>query len=297
MQSPAPPVRKTDNLRGVLLMAAAFAFFATGDMLAKLMTGSFHPLQIVWTRQLGLMAGVAIALLLLGPSILRTAHPRLQVARGLLAVTSAALFITAIKYVPLADAIAVSFVAPFMVTALGALVLGETVGVKRWSAVIVGFIGMLVIIRPGLGVTHPAVGLIVIAAAAFALRQVLSRRLASTDRTMTTLSYTALVSVFALTLPLPFVWTTPDQAWQIGVFVIFAGFAAVGEILVIKSLEVGEASALAPVHYSLLIWGVIWGWTVFGDLPDLWTWVGAAIVMATGLYIIQRERRLAKMRR
>lgn len=288
--------RRPDNLRGLALMGLAFFVFAASDAQAKLLTGMFPPMQVVWTRQLGLLAGVLVLLALKGPAILRTGRPGMQVLRGTLAVISASAFILALRYVPLADAVAVSFVAPFMVTILGALVLGEKVGPRRWSAVAIGFAGTLIVIRPGLGVIHPAVMLVVGAATAFALRQILSRVLAGTDRTATTVAYTALVSVVLLSLPLPFFWRTPATATELALLIGMAACGALGELLVIRALEIAEAIVLAPVHYSLILWGTFYGWLVFGQLPDRWTWTGAAIIVATGLYIMHREWTLARSR-
>ena len=288
----APP--RPSNLRGLLLMALAFFLFAAADTQAKLLTEWFHPMQIVWTRQLGLLSGVLVLLIVRGLAILRTDHPWLQVLRGVLAVFSASAFIIALGYVPLADAVAVSFVAPFMVTIAGALFLGEKVGVRRWSAVTIGFVGTLIVIRPGLGVVHPAVFLVVAAATAFAFRQILSRVLAASDRTSTTIAYTAIASVLLLSLPLPFIWRTPEGGQELAILVGMAVCAALGELLVIRALEIAQAIVLAPVHYSLIIWGTFYGWLVFDQLPDLWTWIGAAIIVATGLYIMHREWTLAR---
>lgn len=293
LSRPRPQPRASNNLRGLLLMGLGFLLFSTADTQAKLLTEYFHPVQIAWSRQLGLLSGVVVALALRGPSIFRTRHPVLQIARGMLAVISATFFIFAVKFVPLADAVAVSFVAPFLVTAMGALLLGERVGPRRWSAVVIGFLGTLIVIRPGMGVMHPAVLLVLVAAAAFAARQVVSRRLASSDRTITTVAYTALASVLVLSFPLPFLWTTPATDTQWALLFGMAAFAALGELLIIRSLEIAQASVLAPMHYSLIIWGTLWGWLVFGQLPDLWTWVGAIIIIATGFYLIHRERKLA----
>jgi S-adenosylmethionine uptake transporter len=214
--------------------------------------------------------------------------------RGMLAVISATGFIYALRYVPLADAVAVSFVAPFMVTIMGALLLGEKVGLRRWSAVTIGFIGTLIVIRPGLGVVHPAVFLVLVAATAFALRQILSRVLAASDRTATTVTYTAIASVLLLSAPLPFFWKAPEAGWELALLVGMAVCAALGELLVIRALEIAQAIVLAPVHYSLIIWGTFYGWLVFDQLPDHWTWFGAAIIVATGLYILDREWKLAR---
>ncbi|MCO6186990.1 DMT family transporter [Rhizobium sp. L1K21] len=283
-------LRRTENLRGVILMAMAFLSLSVCDMLAKLATSEFPPLQIAWTRQLALLTGVLIALSFRGPILLKTKNPGMQVARGALAVTSAVCFIFGVKYVPLADAVAVTFVAPFVVTAVSGLLLGEKVGPRRWTAVIFGFIGVLIILRPGFGTVHPAALLLVLAATAFAMRQVLSRRLAGVDKTGTTVAYTALVSVFLLSLPLAFVWQTPVKGEHILWLAGMTLAAAMGEMFLITALEIGEAAVLAPVQYSLIIWSTLWGWLVFGDLPDMWTGVGAAVIVATGLYIFQRER-------
>lgn len=288
------PPRKPDNLRGLILMASAFFAFAAADTQAKLLTEWFHPVQIVWMRQLGLLSGVAVLLVLMGPRILKTGHPNLQILRGMLAVISATAFIVALRYVPLADAMAVTFVAPFMVTIMGALFLREKVGIRRWTAVAIGFAGTLIVTRPGLGVVHPAALLIVGAACAFALRQTLSRVLAATDSTATTVAYTAIASVLLLSLPLPLFWRAPETGLQLAILVGMAACAATGELLVIRALEIAQASVVAPMHYSLIIWGTIYGWLVFGQLPDRWTWLGAAIIVSTGLYIMNRERQLAR---
>lgn len=298
MPRPAnPALSAPNNLRGLALMSAAFFVYSGVDTIAKYLTQDFHPLQVVWVRQLGLLVPVLLILALRGPIILATQHRGLQMTRGALAGISAACFITAVSFVPLADAVAVTFVAPFMVTILGALVLREPVGPHRWAAVAVGFVGALVVIRPGFGVFHPAMLLVVVAAAAFAFRQIASRSLSASDPTVTTVAYTALVASALLTIPLPFVWTWPDAPWQVGLLVAVAVTAGLGEFLLIKALEIGHAAVLAPTHYTLLIWGSAYGWLVFGHWPDGWTWLGAAIIIAGGLYTLHRERRAAASHR
>ncbi len=276
-------------------MALGMFLFSAVDTGAKFLTDSLHPIQIVWTRQLGLLAGAVFLIATQGRAILVTAHPRLQVARGAVAALSASLFIFAVVHVPLADAVAVSFVAPFMVTLMGAFILREPVGLRRWAAVTLGFIGTLIVLRPGLGVVHPAAGLVVIAAFLFAVRQIISRWLSDTDRTGTTVVYTALVGSTVLTVPLVFVWQTPT-ADQMLILVGIACLAGVAEVMVIKSLELAMAVVLAPIHYTLMIWGTFYGWLVFHQLPDLWTWIGTAIIVATGIYTLQREHRIARQR-
>jgi S-adenosylmethionine uptake transporter len=266
--------------------------FSAVDTTAKLLTETFHPVQIIWFRQLGLFAGVLVLLCIKGPRLLKTTRLPLQLSRGALAICSALLFVFAVKYAPLADVVAATFVAPFFLTIMGALILGEHVGIHRWTAVAVGLIGALIIIRPGLGVIHPAVMLAVLAALFYAARQVIGRLLSDTDSTVTTIAYTSITASLLITIPLPLVWQTPDSTLQLLLLTLMAVLAAAGEILVIKALEVAEAVVVAPIHYTLIIWGTLYGFFVFHQLPDRWTWFGTAIIICAGLYTWQREKRL-----
>lgn len=284
----APPALRVENGKGLLLMGLGMFLFAAVDAIAKFLTTELHPIQIVWTRQLGLLVGAAFLLVLHGPRLFLTAHPKLQLIRGLVAALSAAAFIYAIRHVPLADAVAVSFVAPFIVTLMAAIMLREPVGWRRWAAVVLGFVGSMVILRPGMGVVHPAAMLVVVAAFFFACRQVVSRAIAARDGTGTTILYTAMTAVFVLSLPLPWVWVTPGRSE----FLLLAGLAllaCLAEVCVIRALELGLAVAVAPVHYTLIIWASLYGWLVFGQFPDAWTWAGTAIIMLTGMYTLRRE--------
>ena len=269
-------------------MLLGMFLFSAVDTQAKFLTDTLHPIQIVWVRQAGLLLGVLVLLGLRGRTILATAHPWLQTLRGACAASSATIFILAISFVPLADAVAVSFVAPFMVTVAGAWLLREPVGMRRWIAVGVGFAGAMIVIRPGTGAIHPAVLLVILAAAIFAARQIISRYLSADDRTVTTVAYTALVGSALLTLPLPFVWVWPETRLEVMLLASIAVMAGLAELMVIKSLELAQAVAVAPVQYSLLIWSTFYGWLVFADLPDFWTWVGALIIVASGLYTLRR---------
>ncbi|MGA9411971.1 MAG: DMT family transporter, partial [Roseobacter sp.] len=241
--------KRTDSMRGVALMALGMFLFSGVDTMGKFLTETVHPIEIVWFRQLGLLLGVVVLIGAQGRSVLVSSNPKLQIARGVLAACSATLFIVGVSYVPLADAVAITFVAPFMVTVMGALILREPVGVRRWTAVLVGFIGTLIVIRPGMGVIHPAALLLIVAASAFALRQVLSRILAGEDKTQTTVAYTAIVSWTLLTIPLPFIWQNPSNGLEIVLLIAMAVVAAFAEILVIMALDAAQAVVVAPVQY------------------------------------------------
>ncbi len=269
-------------------MALGMFLFSAVDTTAKFLTDSLHPFQIVWTRQLGLLAVAVFLVSVKGWGIVKTAHPKMQLLRGSVAACSAALFIFGVSFVPLADAVAISFVAPFMVTVMGAFILREPVGIRRWVAVSLGFVGALIVIRPGMGIVHPAAGLVILAAFFFAIRQIVSRMLSGSDRTSTTIVYTALTSVILLTVPMIVVWKTP-AASQVPLLVLMAALAAGAEICVIKALELALAVSVAPIQYSLILWATFYGFVVFGQFPDLWTWVGTALIVATGLYTLRRE--------
>lgn len=281
--------RQNNVKLGALYMLGGMFLFSAVDTQAKFLTSTFHPTQIIWFRQLGLFIGVLLLLCLKGSTVLSTRQPVLQLTRGGLAICSAVLFVYAIRHAELIDAVAVSFVAPFFVTILGALLLGEKVGVRRWSAVVVGFIGAMIIIRPGTGAVHPAVLLVIVAACFYALRQVIGRKLADTDKTQTTVAYTAIVGSLLITLPMPFVWVTPETTAQILLITTMTIMAAFAEVMVIKALEVAEAVVVAPIHYTLIIWGTLYGFVFFDHLPDIWTWVGTAVIVGAGVFTIRRS--------
>ena len=157
-------------------------------------------------------------------------------------------------------------------------------------AIIMGFLGTMIIIRPGLGIVNPAIFLVLIAAALFSVRQVISRFLSNSDNTITTIAYTALVGSFWLTFALPFVWKWPNSRTELVLIMSIAILAAFAEICVIKALELAEATLLGPVHYTLIIWAVFYGFIVFNQIPDLWTWVGTIIIVCCGLYTMYREK-------
>ena len=276
-----------------MLMLGGMFLFSAVDTQAKFLTDTFHPAQIIWFRQLGLFIGVLVLIGMKGSAVLSTRQPLLQLTRGGLAICSAVLFVYAIRHAELADAVAVSFVAPFFLTILGAIFLGEKVGIRRWSAVVIGFIGAMIIIRPGTGAVHPAVLLVVIAALFYALRQVIGRKLADTDKTHTTIAYTAIIGSLLITLPMPFVWITPETGTQIILIITMSLMAAVAEILVIRALEVAEAVVVAPIHYTLIIWGTMYGYIVFGHFPDTWTWIGTAVIISAGVFTLMRSHRKA----
>lgn len=277
--------------RAVLFMLGAVVLFTLMDVFAKAMAVHFHTVQIVWARY----AFHILLLFMLMPRRLiriygRTNNPGLQVLRGSLILAATSIFFTALGYVPLADAVAVDMLAPLFVVALSIPILGERVGPRRWAAVVVGFAGAMIVIRPGLGVVHPAGMLVIVSTALFALYQVITRLLSAADHPLTTLLYTGGTGVVVLSFVVPFVWRDAGlEGW-----LLMAGIGAVGcasNFLIIKAYELAQASFLAPIVYSQIVTGTIFGYLFFGDFPDLYTLLGAGIICACGLYITWRESR------
>jgi len=290
---PRPALQAGDNVKGALFMLAGMFVFSAVDAQAKYLTSHLPALQIVWTRQIGLVLGVLMLIAWHGRTILRTGFPMLQIGRGAAAALSATFFITGLNFVALADAVSVTFVAPLVVTMLAALLLGERVGLHRWAATVIGFLGTLIVIRPGMESFHPGLLLPLLAAILFAIRQVISRHIGSRDRTETTLAYTALTAFLMLSVVQPFISQPIGSLKLIAIITSMSLMAALGEFLVIRALEIGQAVFVSPLHYTIIIWASLYGYLIFGQFPDIWTWAGSFVIMASGLYIFHRERKRA----
>jgi drug/metabolite transporter (DMT)-like permease len=276
--------------RGIAYVLGAWLLFACMDAGSKQLAESYPIVQILWLRFASLLAIAAwLARRSGGNAALRSRHFWLQGTRSLLLVVEIGLFILTITRMPLANAHAILAVTPLLVTALSVPLLGERVGVRRWSAIAVAFIGMLIILRPGLAVVQPAALLALLCALMFALYQILTRIVSRGDSPMTTLFYTAVVGTVGLTAIGPFYWTTPDaRGWAL--FALVACLGASGHFLLIKALQLAPASVLQPFSYTTLISATVVGFVVFGNLPDLATVAGATIIAASGIYSFARER-------
>jgi drug/metabolite transporter (DMT)-like permease len=279
--------------RGIAYALVAGLLFASMDAASKTLIQTYPLLQILWVRFLPL-ALLAAWLASRQAHGLTTRHFWLQSLRSLLLVGEIALIISAIRVLPLADTHAVIAAAPLIVTALSVPLLGERVGVRRWSAVAVAFVGVLIIVKPGIGVFEPYALLPLIAAAMWALYQVLTRIVGRADPPMTSLFYAVAVGAAGLTVVVPFVWQAPDlQGWALLAFAAAAGACA--HYLLISALQITPAAILQPLSYMMVVWATLVGFLVFGNLPDWSTILGAAIIVASGLYVVSRERRLANL--
>lgn len=286
------PSRRTTV--AITLLLVAMALFALMDGTTKILSQTLPIAQILWVRSL-VFTVVAIAMLrhqAKGGSIwtlARSQRPLLQTFRAVLLVVESAVFMFAFKLLPLADVHAVAAAAPLMVVALSVPMLGEKVGPRRWAAVMVGFVGVLLIIRPGFEKIEPPVLLVLLGAAMWALYQILVRLCARNDRSETTTFYTAVAGLAATTLLGPSAWQWPDAtSWALLGAIAIMGSA--GHIALIRSLGMAQPALLQPYNYSLFVWAVLVGYLMFGHVPDRWTFAGAAIIIASGLYVWHRER-------
>jgi drug/metabolite transporter (DMT)-like permease len=213
----------------------------------------------------------------------------LQVFRSILMAVMTGLYFAALQVLPLADTAAVMYVAPLIVTMLSVPLLGESVGPRRWASVCVGFLGVLIIIRPGAGVMQFAALLPLGAAVLHAFYQITTRKVSAVDAPLTSLVYTALVGAIVTTVWMPMVWQTPDvRGW--GLMILMGLRGGGGHFALIKAFQAAPASTATPFGYTNLIWVTAYGFILFGALPDNWTIAGATIVVMSGLYIFRREQ-------
>lgn len=282
-------------LRGILYVVLATVLFVLMNSAVKFLSAHLPPLELIWARTLGHLVFVVA---LFAPArggwrLLATRRPLVQVARSLLLLASTSFFFTAIGRVPLADATAVSFTSPFIVAALAGPILGERVGAGHWISIALGFVGALIVIRPGGQATDPHLFLVVGSAACYALYQILTRLVTGVDTPETTVTYSALVGTLLLSALVPFVWTTPARPSHWAILATLGLLGGLGHYCVARALLWGPASIIAPFHYVQLVGAALIGYVVFGDVPTVWTWAGAGIIIGSGLYIAWRQRRPA----
>ncbi|HSS64405.1 MAG TPA: DMT family transporter [Gammaproteobacteria bacterium] len=290
MTAPASFIRAPENHRhGIYWMLLTMFLFVSMDTVAKYLTASYPVHQVVWARY---VFHVLLLFAWLGrraPWVLRTRRLGLQLVRSLLLLLTTFFFFTALSFMALVDASVIMFIGPIVLTVLAALILREQVGARRWSGVVIGFIGAVIVIRPGTSMVQPAAVFAVAAACCYALYQISTRQLSYSDAPLTTLSYTALVGALASSFAAPFGWVWPDAAgWALMALVGLIG--GLGHFCVIKAFQAAPAAVIAPFGYSTIVWSTSFGFIIFDDLPDVWTIVGGAIVIGSGIYILHRER-------
>lgn len=290
-----------DNIpRGIVMVLLSIVFFVSLDTTAKLMTQSHPPFQIAWGRYL---FSVMLLPLLIRPRefklAFRSNRPGLQLIRSILLVSTTCTFFYAIKYIPLADAIAIGFASPLLATALAIPMLGEKVGLRRWSAILIGFAGVLIVLRPGFEDRHWAYFLPLGVAAMMAAYNVLTRLVNRYDSAKTSLAFNNTTGMVVMTLViilLPGQWTGLSAINWV-TLVALGAFGTAGHFCLILAYRYAPVSTLAPFTYTHMILAVIVGLVVFGDMPDLPTLFGAGVIAGSGIYVFRREAALARTAR
>ena len=271
-------------------MCLATLLFVTSDTLIKHMLSIYPAPLLVWGRYL---FHVIILYGWLSRRLPRTlavtTSPGLQILRSLLLAFATAMFYTGLKTIPLAEANAILFLAPLLVTALSVPILAEQVGLRRWLGVVVGFLGALIVIRPGSEVFQVQSLLPLGAAVCFALFQIITRRLSVRDSTLTTMAFTPIAGFLVFSALVPLFWVWPDPvAWMM--MGVTGCFGILIHLCFIRAFSAAPASVVAPYTYIGMIWATVYGYVLFDEFPDIWTGVGAVVIVAAGLYIIHRER-------
>ncbi len=290
---PAPA--RHDMARGVLFLLAAYLLFTGMNALAKLLGGAYPVLELMFFRNLAALIPVGILLARMGGlRALRTARPFGHAARATTALLAMFANYWSVVRLPLGDAIALGNTMPLFVTILAIPMLGERVGVHRWSAVVVGFAGML-LIAMGLGAfgSGPVPLLAVAAAASHGLfaagSQLLVRQLSATEASATIVAWQSILLAVACGLALPFIWVTPSLG-DLALMILMGICGGLGQFLMTQAYAHAEASAIAPWTYSGVVWAIFAGWLIWGDVPTPLMLAGAAVVAASGVYILHRER-------
>lgn len=294
-ETPVPTGPADDRVGvGIASVLGAVFLFSVVDVIAKWLGQGYPAVQILFFRYFFGLFPVAVFVWLSGGlPALRTRRPYAHAVRAGLLFVALLLFFEALRGLALAEAIAVAFTAPLFVTALARPVLGETVGPRRWAAVVVGFLGALIMVRPGTEAFRPEALLVLGSAFSFSLLVLLTRRMTRTETNVALLAYS---NILAGAISLPFVapvWRTPAWA-DMWLFLAIGLVGTLAAFLVIRAYRHAPVSVLAPFEYSALVWGTIFGWVLWRDRPELPVWVGAAVIVLATFYITRREAAAAR---
>jgi len=288
--------RPEDSTASIALVVCAGLIFALSDAASKRVVTTLDPVQAFWIRSLVVvLLTLPIVVRRQGLVVFRSSRPSLQALRGLLVVAASVLFLTGLRSLALADATAINFVWPMLITILSVVFLSEKVGLRRAGATLAGFVGMLIIMRPGSDSFQAAAIFPLLAAVCWASASVLTRVIATQDRAESTLAWSALIAFAAASAMLPFVWRTPSPA-ELGLAALVGVASAASHSMIVVAYGRTQASVLAPYAYTQLVFAALCGYAFFGTLPDRWVLLGSAVIAASGLYTIHRERVLRQER-
>ncbi|HEY5380310.1 MAG TPA: DMT family transporter [Pseudolabrys sp.] len=284
-----------ERLIGIALMCATVAVFACLDATAKYLGARMDPLQVAWARYTSaFVLTFLISNPITHPQLIKSRRPFLQIVRGILLVASTVLNFIALQWMQLDEVLSIIFTFPFIVAIASGPVLGEWIGWRRWTAVGVGFCGVLLITRPGLTAFNPGALFSLASVICYGFYAVITRVVSRSDSNQTSLFFNNAVGAVVMLPVIPFVWQTPAN-WRLGALLLATGvFGSFGHFLMIAGHRLAPAAVLSPFIYTQLIWVTILGYLVFDHLPNEWTLAGATIVVGSGLYLLYRERRVGK---
>lgn len=281
---------QSDNVAaGIGWMLATMCLFTSMDTVAKYLTLSYSTQQVVWARFTFHMLFLVILLRSRLFTLAQTGNWKLQLARSTCLLLTTTLFFSGLRTTPIATASTIMFLSPILVTVLAIPLLGEQVGIRRWLGVTIGFIGALVIVRPGSGDGSLGHVLLMAAALSNAFYQIATRKVRASDDPMTSLLYSGLVGMVVMSAVIPMQWQPPTH-FHWALFAITGILGAVSHFCLIRAFNAAEASAVVPFSYSSLLWATLFGFIIFDNLPDRWTLLGAALIVSSGLYIFHREQ-------
>lgn len=286
----------TRTAAGIGLVILAIGLFTVMDAIGKGLMARYPVPQVVWARYFFQLSWMLLLLPRVGAGgLVRTTRLGTNIVRGLLLAFSTIFMFGAISFVPLADAYTITFIAPLLVTVFSIPMLGERVGWRRWTAVCAGFIGVLIVIRPGFGMAHWALALPLVTAVGFALYQILTRKVSGTpgETAFAMLFHLAWVGTAILTAVVPFFWQ-PIAPLDWLPMAAMGALGGLGHLILIRALTIAPASLLAPFVYTQIAWALLLGYLVFGDVPDRWMLGGGAVIVASGLYVFYREAVLGR---
>ena len=276
-------------MKAITFNLLAWVMLPIMDGFAKYLSSDLPVLQITWARYFFTVAfTLPIMFFFFKKNLVWTDKPKLQLIRGLILLTANVCFFYSISIISLAKALTLAFIAPLIVTAFSPIFLGEKVGFRRWSAVIIGFIGSMVVIRPGFVEINLASLAALGTGVMYGFYLIITRKLSSSDNPLLTLLLTGVVGAIIISFVMPFVWIKPTlNQWSM--MAAIGIFACVGHLFIILSLKYADASKLAPLSYFEIVTNIIIGYYFFSDFPDKWTFLGLFIIIFSGIYISRRE--------
>ena len=279
------------NSRAVLLMVIGTVFFSSMHALIRYMSADLHAFELALFRNLFGILVVLPWLLRSGLAPLKTKRLGLHSVRGLLNGVGMLMFFYAVSITPLADVIALSFTAPIFATVLAIVFLGEIVGTRRWAAIFIAFLGTMVILRPGLMEISQGQFLAMASAALWACALIMIKILSRTDSSITIIAYMIIFQVPVSGLAAATVWITPSLE-QVCIMAVMGTLGTVGQWLLIEALKEGDTNVVMPFDFLKMIWAVLLGFLFFNELPDLFTWLGSAIIFSSAIFIAWRESKI-----